>query len=384
MSAGGAMRASLRRIRVVVMKELLQLRRDPGLLRVLLVAPVLQLVVFGYAVSTDVRHTATFVVDRDLTAASRGLVDAFTASGHFRVTGRSGRAADAVAALDDGSATVALIVPPGFAADLGDGGGRVQLLIDGTNSNTAGIARGHAVRILARHAAAVGGGAAGGGGGGGGGGPPVELRTRAWYNQDLESRNYNVPAVLAMILLITSMLVTALAVVREREIGTLEQLMVSPVRPLELVAGKAIPFALVGMVDLLLITAVAVWWFEVPFAGSLGLLLAAAAVYLLAALGVGLVISTVSRTQQEAFLTSFMVLLPAMLLSGFLFPVSSMPVVFQWVAQANPMTHFLVVVRGIFLKGVGLDVLWRHVAVLAAMGAALFTFAIARFQKRTG
>jgi len=365
--------AALRRIGELVRKELLQVRRNPALARVLLVAPMIQLVVFGYAVSTDVRDTSAFVVDRDLSAESRALLDAFTASGHFRIDGRSQRETDAVAALDHGRATVALVVPSGFAADLAAGRGRVQLLVDGTNSNTAGIARGYALRILARYAAGRGKPVL----------PAVEVRQRAWYNQNLASRNYNVPGVIAMLVLLTSMLVTSLAVVREREIGTLEQLQVSPLRPIELVLGKAIPFALVGLVDLALVTTVAILWFRVPFNGSLTLLAVEALVYLVPSLGLGLLISTISRTQQEAFLSSFLVLLPTLLLSGFMFPVSSMPRAFQWIAQLIPMTHFLVIVRGIFLKGIGLDLLWPRTLALLALGVVLFGAAVLRFRRRS-
>jgi drug efflux transport system permease protein len=370
----GGLRLSLVRIFELVRKEVIQLRRNPALLRLLFVAPVIQLLVFGYAVSTDVVDTPTLVVDQDGSAASRSLVEAFTASGYFRVAARSPRAADAVAALDRGEATLALVIPVGYAADLAAGRGRVQVLIDGTNSNTATLVRGYAARIVRRHAASrleT---------------PPrlaVQVVTRAWYNQELASRNYNVPAVIAMIVLLTSVLMTSLAVVREREVGTLEQLMVSPLSRLELIVGKALPFAVVGLVDLMLISGVAVFWFGVPFAGSFLGLLAQAMVYLLPALGVGLLISTLSKTQQEAFLSTFLFIQPAMLLSGFLFPVASMPRFFQAVAQANPMTHFLVIVRGIFLKGVGFEVLWPRTAILAAMGVVLLAAAAVRFKKRT-
>lgn len=371
----GGLRQSLTRVFEMVRKELIQLFRDPALLRVIFVAPVLQLVVFGYAVSTDVENTRTAIVDQDGSAASRDLVDAFTASGHFRIATSSLDPADAVRALEHGDALVALVIPPGYAADLAAGDARVQVLLDGTNSNTATVARGYAARIVARHArrqAAR---------------PPelpVRLVTRAWYNQDLKSRNYNVPAVVGMILLLMSVVMTSLAVVREREIGTLEQLQVTPLGPVELILGKAIPFAMVAMVDLLVITTIAVLWFHVPFVGELGLLVALGVVYLLPALGVGLLISTVSRTQQQAFLTSFLFLMPAMLLSGFLFPVESMPLVFRWIAQINPLTHFLVIVRGIFLKGIGLEVLWPRAAALLALGVVLLSVAAARFRKRAG
>jgi len=374
------LRASLRRVRVTVAKEFLQLRRDPRLYRLLMIAPVLQLVVFGYAVSTDVRHTATFLVDRDRTAASRELVDAFTAGGWFDLAGSSQSEADAVAALDRGDATVALVIPAGYAADLAAGRARVQVLLDGTNSNVATVALGYAERIVASHAAAA---AAAGAAPAAALAPAVELRDRAWFNPALESRNYNVPAVVGAIIMLVCMLLTSLAVVREREIGTLEQLMVSPIRPLELIAGKTIPFALIGLVDLVLITLVAVFWFEVPFAGSPALLLFAGVLFLLPALGVGLLISTVSKTQQEAFMASFLVFMPTILLSGFLFPVDSMPAAFRWLSLLNPLRHFLEIVRGIFLKGTGPAELWPQHLALAAMGAVLLGLAAARFRKRT-
>lgn len=372
------------RVREVVRKELLQIRRDPRLWRILVVAPVLQLVVFGYAVSTDVRHTATFVVDQDRSPASRALVEAFTAAGYFRVVARSGDPRDVVRALDAGDATVALVIPPGFAADLAAGEGpAVQLLVDGTNSNLATVALGYGEGILQAFAAERAAASAGGGGG-----PPprpaVALHERAWFNPSLESRAYNVPAVVGTLMLLVSLLLTALAIVRERELGTLEQLMVSPLSPGELIAGKTLPFALIAFVDLALVTTIAVVWFEVPFRGNLLVLLLASLLFLLPALGTGLLISTVSSTQQEAFLTTFLTFMPTILLSGFLFPVSSMPKVFQWLTLVNPLRHYLEIVRGVFLKGTGLAVLWPQHLALLALGAVLLTLAARRFEKRLG
>jgi ABC-2 type transport system permease protein len=368
----------------MVRKEFLQLRRDPRLRRILLVAPVVQLLAFGYAVSTDVRQVSTFVVDHDRTRAARQLVEALTASGYFRVVGASDRPADLVRALDHGAAAVGLWVPAGFERDLAAGprgaGARVQLLFDGTNSNQATVARGYAERIVAaygwRAAALAGGDAAAA--------PRVDLRSRAWYNPALVSRNYNVPAVMGAILLLVCLLLTSLAIVREREIGTLEQLMVSPLRPGELVLGKTIPFALIGLVDLGLIAAVALLWFEIPFAGSPALLLAASLLFILSGLGIGLLVSTISRTQQEAFMAAFLIYMPTMLLSGFMFPVTSMPRAFQWLTLANPLRHYLEIVRGIFLKGAGAAALAPQLLTLAAMGAGILWLAARRFRKTAG
>jgi ABC-2 type transport system permease protein len=276
-------------------------------------------------------------------------MDAFVASGYFRVVGRSDRPADLVRPRSRrrhrGRGD-----PRGFAAALRDGSGaQVQILLDGTNSNTATVAKGYAERIVQSYAAQV--------------SPvpvqtPIDLRERAWYNPDLASRNYNVPAVVGAIILLVCLLLTSLAIVREREIGTLEQLMVSPLTPGEL-RREDDSFAIIGLVDLAVVTTVALVWFEVPFEGSVFLLVVASILFLLSGLGVGLFISTISNTQQEAFMSSFLIFQPTMLLSGFMFPVSSMPDLFQWLTLLNPLRHYLEIVRGIFLKGAGLAISGR-------------------------
>jgi len=369
-----ALRESVTRIAVMVRKELRQVLRDPRMARVVLVSPLVQLVVFGYAVQTDIRNTATFVVDHDRSRESRELIEAFTASGRFAVVGQSDRVADLSSALDAGRAIVGVQIPAGFARDRARGNATVQIVLDGTQSNTATIARGYAERIVTSYAARSAGVPA----------PPLELRERAWFNPDLASRNYNVPAIVGAILLLVCLLLTALAIVREREIGTLEQLMVSPLRPVELITGKLLPFAILGFVDLALVTTVAILWFHVPFTGSVPFYLAASALYILSALGLGLWVSTISSTQQEAFMVTFLIFMPTMLLSGFLFPVDSMPRVFQWLTIANPLRHYLDIVRGIFLKGTGPSVLWPQMAALAVLGFGLLALATARFQKRLG
>ena len=207
------------------------------------------------------------------------------------------------------------------------------------------------------------------------------MRSRAWYNPDLQSRNYNVPAVIGALLLLMSLLLTALAVVRERELGTLEQLMVSPLTPTELILGKTIPVAIIAFVDLILISAVAILWFDIPLRGSVPALLLASTVYILAALGIGLFISTISKTQQEAFMSMFLFFLPALILSGFMYPVRTMPTFFQWLTLANPVRHFLEIVRGIFLKGHGLADMWVQFAVITGMAVVVLLAAVARFRR---
>ena len=365
-------RDSVQRIWEILRKEFLQIARDPRLARLIFVAPVIQLVIFGYAVSTDIRNTPSFVVDQDRTQVSRELVEAFTASGYFSVVGTSSRPADLVDALQHGDAIVGITVPVGFAAALASGSGaRVQVLLDGTNSNTATVALGYAERIVqsfgSLHSGAI--------------SLALELSERAWFNPDLKSRDYNVPAVMGSIILLVCLLLTSLAVVREREIGTLEQLMVTPLSAFELIAGKTIPFALIGLADLLVVTAVALLWFEVPFVGNFVTLLVASVLYLLSGLGLGLFISTISKTQQEAFMASFLVFMPTILLSGFMFPVSSMPQAFQWLTLVNPTRHYLEIVRGIFLKGVGFEAMWVQFVALAVLGTVLLVFAGGRFRK---
>ena len=262
-------------------------------------------------------------------------------------------------------------IPPNFSTALRDGtGAEIQLLLDGTNSNTASVAQSYAERMVRDYSLHV------------SGSPPlaIDLRERPWFNADLSSRNYNVPAVVGALILLVCLLLTSLAVVREAEIGTLEQLRVSPLTPGELIVGKTIPFAVIGLVDLAVVTTIALTWFGVPFRGNLGLLLSASVLYLLSGLGLGLLISTISKTQQEAFMTSFLVFQPAILLSGFMFPVSSMPPVFEWLTLLNPVRHYIEIVRAIFLKGVGLTALWPQYLGLLLIGTTLLWIAARRFQ----
>jgi ABC-2 type transport system permease protein len=351
---------------------------------VLFVAPVVQLLVFGYAVTTDVRQTKTFVVDHDRTAASRELIDALTAGGYFRIFGRGERPAELIEALDRGRVVLGVEIPRGFAADVAAlRPAAVQVLVDGSTANTANVALGNAMRIISRFGLER--------------GIEVALRTgmttpslgvdfrpRAWYNPNLESQVYNVPGVIGTVIMMMALLLTSLAVVREREIGTLEQLMVSPLRPAELILGKTLPVVVVAFIDLVIITALALFWFDVPLRGSFGLLIVASVAYILTGLGVGLFISTVSNTQQEAFMSMFFFFLPAIMLSGFMFPVESMPVALQHVTLLNPIRHYLVIVRGIFLRGAGWEVVQGHLLTLFAMGTAVLWFATTRFRKRTG
>jgi ABC-2 type transport system permease protein len=369
------MREKLRRVLELARKERRQMFRDPRMKPMIFIAPIIQLLLFGYAVNTDVHDAALFVVDRDATRESRSLIDALTAGDYFRVVGRSDRSADLVRALDSGTAVIAIEIPPGFTSDLVTrAGAHIQIIIDGTNSNTATIVQGYATRIVQRWAA--------------GHGPVqpalsagIELRDRAWFNPGLSSRVYNVPAVIGTIVMLMCLLLTSLAVVREREVGTLEQLLVSPLSSGELMLGKTLPVLGVALFDLALISAVALLWFDVPFRGSVLDLLLAAFLFALSGLSIGLLVSTVSKTQQEAFMTMFLLFFPLIVLSGFLLPVDTMPRFFQVLTLANPLRHFIDIVRAIFIKGAGLTTLWPSYSALAGLAAITMYVATRRFHR---
>ncbi len=370
------MKISLLRVRVLIQKELRQLFRDPKTKRIIFAAPVIQLLLFGYAVNTDVRNVATVVVDQDRTAESRLLLETLTASGYFRIVQDGKNPDDIETALDVGSALVGVQIPPGFSREIKAGkAATAQILIDGTNSNTATVAQGYADRIIQDfamdHAANLGLTQDGG----------IDLRSRAWYNPNLSSRVYNVPGIVGLLLLLMALLLTGLAVVRERELGTLEQLMVSPINPKELIIGKTVPVVFICLVDLVLITTLAILWFHIPLRGSVPALVLASFLYVLTGLGVGLFISTISKTQQEAFLTIFLFVIPAIILSGFMYPVDTMPVVFEYLTLLNPIRYFMEMVRGIFLKGHGVGDLWIHYLVLTGMALVFVVGASMRFKK---
>jgi ABC-2 type transport system permease protein len=368
-------RISSVRLRELLKKELRQMFRDPRMRGIIFVAPVFQLIAFGYAVNTDIRNTATYVVDLDASASSRELLDRLTSTQYFRVVGRSDRPSDMVRALDNNSAVLGIQIPPRFERELASGTATVQIVLDGSSSNTATVAQGYAGQVVQRYALeyAAGLGLLPEGG--------IDLRTRAWYNPELESRVYNVPAVIGALVMLMCLLLTSLAVVREREVGTLDQLLVSPLTAPELIIGKTIPVVLVGLIQVTLISTLAILWFDVPMRGSVPALALAALVYILAGVSFGLIISTYSKTQQEAFMSFFLLFMPLMILSGFFFPVSSMPRFFQWITIANPIRHFLEIVRAIFLKGEGIVGLWRQYVLLAVIAGTALTIAMARLRK---
>ncbi len=370
------------RVRHMLIKEFIQVLRDPRMKAVLFVMPVVQLVVFGYAISTDVRHVPTAVFDRDQSVASRELISRFAGSNYFDIVEYVSEERRARQVVDEGRALALLRFEPGYENDLRAGRtAPLQMILDGTDSNTAGIVLNYAARIvgdyndqvLRAQADRLQGAASGPG--------RVELRSRAWFNENLESRNFYVPGVIAVLVALITLLMTSMAVVREKEIGTMEQILVTPIRPVDFILGKTLPFALVSFVDVIVITLVGVLWFDVPVRGNLVLLFVSTALFLLTTLGTGLLISTVSQTQQQALMGTFFFYMPAMLLSGFMFPIANMPRVVQWLTLANPLRYFLVIVRGIFLKGAGFGILWPQMLGLAVLGALTLGFASRRFRK---
>lgn len=370
------------RIKRMLIKEFIQIFRDPKMKGIIFLMPILQALIFGYAVTTDVEHVTTAVYDLDNSVASRELVARFVESGYFNVVeyvNSEDRARDLV---DQGNARAVIRMNRGFEENLRAGRtAQIQLIVDGTDSNTAGVVLDYGAKIVSQFSQKIlvtrltqlegsfqkp---------------SQVNMQTRSWFNENLESRNFYVPGVIAIIVMLITLMLTSMAVVREKEIGTMEQIIVTPITQIEFILGKTIPFALIGFADVILITVIGVFWFEVPIRGSLLLLFVATALYIMTTLGVGLYISTVSQTQQQAMMSTFFFYFPAVLLSGFMFPIANMPVVVQWLTYLNPLRYFLVIIRGIFLKGIGSEILWPQMFVLAIMGVVTLWLASRRFQK---
>ncbi len=370
------------RIAQMLIKEFIQILRDPRMRTVIFVMPLVQTLVFGYAVTTDVTRIPTAIFDLDNSRASRELTARFTGSGYFDVAAYVDREDQARDLVDHGTVKAVLQMNKGFGDDLRAGRtAAVQVIVDGTDSNTAGIVLNYAGQIAGRFSETVlqtriiratGAPAT----------PArVTVETRAWFNENLESRNFYVPGVIVLIVTLVTLMLSSMAVVREKEIGTIEQIMVTPIKQAEFILGKTLPFALIGFADVALVTVMAAYWFDVPVRGSLWLLIGATSLYLMSTLGIGLLISTISRTQQQAMMSAFFYYFPAMLLSGFVFPIANMPEAVQWLTYLNPLRYFLVIIRGIFLKGVGPEILWPQMAALFILGTATLWVATRRFQK---
>ncbi len=378
------------RVMEIVRKEFRQTMREPRMRGILLGPPLMQMIVFGFAVNLDVEHVRLGWMDLDRSTESQEIRQRFVSNRTFVITAEAGSEREAQDLLDRGTAQGVVRIAPGFGADArASRQTEIQVLLDGTNSNTAAIVANYATAIISRRnrellmeqqtRKLVGRTQAG----------PVLLRMpsvtserRVWFNPELKSRNYFVPGIIVNIITLVTLMLTAMSIVREKEIGTMEQIMVTPIRPIELMLGKTIPFAIVGFVQMNVVTLIAMTLFGVPLRGSFLLLSAASCLFLLSMLGTGLFMSTISDTQQQAMMATFFFFQPAFMLSGFAFPLRNMPEVVQWITYLNPLRYFMEIVRGVFLKGSGLDVLWSQMVMLGVFGVTILFLSAQRFHKR--
>lgn len=372
----------MRTIFHIIRKEFIQLRRDPRMFPILFVAPVIQLIILGYAANLDIKNSPTVVCDMDSTRHSRDFISQFTNSGYFSLIGNVNSIKDIDSAIDRGKAAVVIVIPRGFGNKVISGETvQVQAIFDGAESQQAVICLNYATMIAVRYSRNIilgrlerfpsGVKLAG-----------VNPEIRVWYNPELKSRQFMVPGVVATLLMIMTMMLTSLAIVKEKEMGTMEQLIVTPVRPFELIVGKFLPFILIGFIDIILVLVIAAFWFQVPVKGSVSLLFGLGLVFMMTTLGLGLFISTISRNQQQAMITAVFFMLLMILLSGFIFPVENMPAAIQFFTYLVPMRYFLVIIRAIFLKGVGIETLWDETAAMLVFGLVILTLSVLRFRKK--
>ncbi len=373
----------MRTIIFIIIKEFNQLKRDPRLRATIIIAPILQLLLMGYAATTDVNNISLAICDLDKSVTSREFARSFVSSGYFTVEQNVNEYNKLDAMIDKGSIQVALVIPPNFEKDVAaQKSSPVQLLVDGSDGYTAGIALSYAGQIAGAYnqrvmkqifdrgaiKPTIG---------------SVNSDTRVWYNPELKSRNFMIPGIVALILLITTGMLTAMAIVKEREVGTLEQLIVTPIKPWQLIVGKLVPFIIIGFIDVLIVVVVGRFWFDVPIRGSILLLFFCSGVFLLSSLGIGLFVSTVSHSQQQAAMTmQFFIFIPFLYLSGFTFPVENMPRIIQYITYAIPLRYFLDIVRGIFLKGDGFMNLWPQILAMFIIGVVLLLSSTMRFHKK--
>jgi ABC-2 type transport system permease protein len=369
----------------IIIKEFIQFRRDKRMMMLSFAAPVLQLIILGYAATTDVKDIPMVVYNQDKSATSREYINQFANSGYFVIEHEVGALADIDPLIESGKVWMALVIPPDFSNNLlARNPATVQIIADGSDANSAGISLSYASQITAKYSQtivaetfertpqafrpAM-----------------VKAETRVWDNPELKSRNFMVPGVLAMVLMIITMTLTSLGVVKEKEIGTLEQLLVTPIKPYQLIIGKLLPFAVIGVVDIVLVLAVTRWWFAVPLRGSIPLLFGLSGLFLLTTLGLGLFISTISKTQQQAMMTAqFFFFMPFIYLSGFTFPIENMPQAIQYLTFAIPLRYYIVIIRGLFLKGVGVAELWPQALALWVFGTVILTLAVWKFKSKLG
>ena len=372
-----------KRVRHLFVKELIQVLRDKRMRVILIFPPIFQLIVFGYAANLDVKDIRTAVRDLDQSVESRDVMDRFKSSKYFKVVAFPETPKEIEDLIRKGDVILSIEIPSGFSKKVKKGDtATLQIIVDGTESNTAMIGLGYIGQILSDYstsvlvkrlnqAGVVDFEEAG-----------VELQHRTWFNPNFESRFFYVPGVIASIAFLIPIILTAQAIVREREIGTLEQIMVTPIRSWELMLGKTLPFALIGLLDVIMIALIGVYWFEIPFRGNPLILLLGNVLFLMSSVGIGLFISTISSTQQQAQISTFFFMIPAFILSGFAFPLENMPEWLQYITYINPLRYFIIIIRGVFLKGIGLDILWPQMLALAVLGGIAILISSLRFQKR--
>lgn len=370
------------RLLAIIRKEFIQILRDPRTVGIILVIPIIQLFLLGYAATNDVKNVPLAVLDRSRSPESRALITAFQTANYFRIAYWIDSEEQLQQLIEQGKVRAGLIIPPDYARRLTEGNAQVAVVLDGSDptvgstalSSAQLIGQSHSIEILSQQIARR--------------GlnftltPPLDVRTRVWYNPDLLSAYFMIPGLIGMILYAITSVLTATAIVRERERGTIEQLIVTPLRPWELVIGKLTPYVLLALFDTLEVLVIGHWWFKVPVRGSLSLLLALSGLLLLSGLGIGLFASSIANTQQEAMLTVWMTLLPSLFLSGFFFPIDAMPKLLQWLSYLVPLRYYLVIIRAILLKGSGAEALQKEILALALFGLFIMSAAALRFRKR--
>ena len=366
----------------IIRKEFIQIIRDKRTLVLILVMPIIMLFLLGYAATNDVRNVPMAVFDQSRGPEARALLNAYRTADYFKLAYIVNSNAEMQSLIENGRAKAGLIIPPDYAQQLNKGSAQVSFILDGSDPTVAStalsaaqlIGQDFSTGIMASRITRVGQGF--------NVQPPVEVRTTVWYNPDMISAYFMIPGLIGLILTSIIGIVTATSVVRERERGTIEQLIVTPIRAWELMIGKIMPYIILGLFDAVMILSVGHWWFGVPVNGSLGLIFLLSAVYLLSTLGIGLFVSTIANTQQEAMLTVFMTILPSIFLSGFIYPLAAMPMVLQWISYLIPLRYFLTIIRALMVKGVGLESILPDVIAMTIFGVLIMGAAALRFRKR--
>ena len=375
----------MQQILFLIQKEFIQVFRDRAMIFIIFVMPLVQILLLGSAVSTDIKHIKTIICDLDRTPSSRDLIQRFQQTQYFDLQFIETNQRAMTKHIDEGAATIAIIIPTRFEKDLiRNQTPTIQILVDGQDSNSSLIAMGYANRIIQAfsleklqnnlvknpnilrqiHL--------------------VEPETRIWYNPNLEAKNFMIPGIIAILLTVITSLLTALGLVREKEIGTLEQLMVTPIKSYQLMIGKTVPFAILGMIEIAIAIGVAKLWYQIPIRGNLLLFFGFSFIFMFTTLGVGIFISTISKTQQQALFLAWFFLVFSILMSGFMFPIDNMPKIMQYLTYINPVRYFMTIVRELFLKGTGLNYLWQEGAIMTVFSIVIITFSAIRFQKRVG